>query len=638
MRKQAYPVTNLTGGLNVSLDPSLLEDSNSPEILEVRYDKGLLKKEFGLTEKGLPLLGIPMLLETFYTTVGGTYLLGITTTSAYCWNATTFEWDDVTQGVVTEACESAWVASASVTVTHPAGKVGTYCMKAVIDALFTTGLAAYKDISSADYTGYTHLHLLIKSSIATAAGDLQILLDNTSACASPLETLDIPALEANTWTRVSIALGTPANLTAVISVGLNVAVDNGAIDVSLEDIRAVKEFTGTQGNPFFSAVLIDTYVLVNGVDAPQKYSGTGTFATLGGSPPVAKTVCAFMSHLILGGVVEGSAYPQRVRWSSAGTVETWTGGTSGYVDMVDTVDWITHIKLLKNQCIVYKDYSIWELKYTGGTQVFLPEMKVNASGTLAPNTIIDQGEKHILFSNGNVVEFDGTYTKPISDKINHLLYITGENLLNVSKFPYATALYLAEVETYWLSFPYEEIIFKYDTRYDSWHRQNNFKASTLGYCDTGTSTPILWNTAVGYWNDNTYGSWLHRELPEQSPTTLIGWQDGQIYEDDRATSSSNELVWVTKDFLFGHAHRLTEVRFTFRYGGFTCYYSIDGGTTYVSLGTFGYAADFVEGVKYLNITTQRIRFKITTSEGQFELKWVEPWYIPRVRSKTLVDS
>jgi hypothetical protein len=45
-----------------------------------------------------------------------------------------------------------------------------------------------------------------------------------------------------------------------------------------------------------------------------------------------------------------------------------------------------------------------------------------------------------------------------------------------------------------------------------------------------------------------------------------------------------------------------------------------------------------EAVKYFNITTDRIRFKITTSESEFELKWIEPWYIERGRSKSLKGS
>lgn len=55
----------------------------------------------------------------------------------------------------------------------------------------------------------------------------------------PLETLNIPALLAGVWTKVNLTLATPANLTAVISVGLNMAVDKGAFVINIDDVRAV---------------------------------------------------------------------------------------------------------------------------------------------------------------------------------------------------------------------------------------------------------------------------------------------------------------------------------------------------------------------------------------------------------------
>ena len=42
MRKKPYPVTDLTGGINVNMDPAYLEDKENPSLICARYDKGLL--------------------------------------------------------------------------------------------------------------------------------------------------------------------------------------------------------------------------------------------------------------------------------------------------------------------------------------------------------------------------------------------------------------------------------------------------------------------------------------------------------------------------------------------------------------------------------------------------------------------
>ena len=79
--------------------------------------------------------------------------------------------------------------------------------------------------------------------MATSSGNLKLLLDNTAACASPLETLSIPALSADTWTFVRMALANPETDTAIISVGLEYDADLGACTVWIDDISAVENDT-----------------------------------------------------------------------------------------------------------------------------------------------------------------------------------------------------------------------------------------------------------------------------------------------------------------------------------------------------------------------------------------------------------
>ena len=118
-------------------------------------------------------------------------------------------------------------------------KQGTQALKLVMAAGLSAGDFITDSITSADISGYDTIEMWIKSTVATSAGNLKLLLDDSAACASPLETLSIPALTANTWTFVRMSLSAPHNATAIISIGLEYDSDLGACTIWLDDIVAV---------------------------------------------------------------------------------------------------------------------------------------------------------------------------------------------------------------------------------------------------------------------------------------------------------------------------------------------------------------------------------------------------------------
>lgn len=147
----------------------------------------------------------------------------------------------VETSLVIEDCEDAWVAEANVTSTADASyyKLGSYSSKNVIAAGHTTGLISTEDFAAVDLSAYTHIKFWVRSTVAIADGDVQVVLDDTAACASPLERLDILAIPKDKWVEQTIPIITPANLTAIISVGLDAQVDGGAMTIYLDDIRMV---------------------------------------------------------------------------------------------------------------------------------------------------------------------------------------------------------------------------------------------------------------------------------------------------------------------------------------------------------------------------------------------------------------
>tara|TARA_R110000824_G_scaffold4947_2_gene23250 strand:+ start:11186 stop:12448 length:1263 start_codon:yes stop_codon:yes gene_type:complete len=131
----------------------------------------------------------------------------------------------------------------TVTVDTEDKKRGTGSNKFVIAAGASAGDIATDSIASKDISKYDYLECWIKSTVATSAGNLKILLDDSASCASPIETLEVPALTANTWTYVRMALANPEADTAIISIGLEYDADLNACQIRLDDIKVVENDT-----------------------------------------------------------------------------------------------------------------------------------------------------------------------------------------------------------------------------------------------------------------------------------------------------------------------------------------------------------------------------------------------------------
>ena len=145
--------------------------------------------------------------------------------------------------LVIHNCDDVWdeLVDADVTATADTTyyKEGSASLKLVVAAGCGAGdILATEDITSLDISGCDQVAIWIYSSVALNAGDIQLLLDNTASCASPVEELDIPATTANRWTRHVISLANPYNDSAIISVGLKMVTDKGAFTLRADDIRA----------------------------------------------------------------------------------------------------------------------------------------------------------------------------------------------------------------------------------------------------------------------------------------------------------------------------------------------------------------------------------------------------------------
>jgi len=140
-------------------------------------------------------------------------------------------------------CEQPWTAKANVTATADSDYRfdGEHSAKLVVAAGFTTGLLATYDFTSIDLSDYAQVGLWIYSNLAIASGVLQLVLDDHAACASPIETINLPGIPADIWTYIEVDLANASTDTAIISVGLNAVSDPGEPTLYVDFIHAVKE-------------------------------------------------------------------------------------------------------------------------------------------------------------------------------------------------------------------------------------------------------------------------------------------------------------------------------------------------------------------------------------------------------------
>ena len=139
-------------------------------------------------------------------------------------------------------CESNWTASSNVTcTTSSTRKQGTYSQSIAIGASFTTGLAAYYALGSAqDFSAYQRLTFWIQNNAAVTANYLKVCLCSDTAGASIVDTFFIPAIgSTGRWLPLTITKNGGGNCGASIqSVAVYADTDPGTVTLLIDNIEA----------------------------------------------------------------------------------------------------------------------------------------------------------------------------------------------------------------------------------------------------------------------------------------------------------------------------------------------------------------------------------------------------------------
>jgi len=151
------------------------------------------------------------------------------------------EYRDYVKADLLTSADATWISvAANVTqeVDTEDKKHGGGALKFTIADGFTTGELAHEDITALDISEMTHIEAWVKYSRTLGAGDISIDLYEG---ATLRQSMDIPALLADTWTFVRITLTSREDKTAIDEVRLVLDSDQGAQTFWVDWIRAVNE-------------------------------------------------------------------------------------------------------------------------------------------------------------------------------------------------------------------------------------------------------------------------------------------------------------------------------------------------------------------------------------------------------------
>tara|TARA_Y100000310_G_scaffold3792_1_gene4665 strand:+ start:9239 stop:10510 length:1272 start_codon:yes stop_codon:yes gene_type:complete len=146
-------------------------------------------------------------------------------------------------------CDSVWDelvdTDTTATLDTENYRQGNGSNKFVVAAGMAAGdIVASENITSDDYSGFTHIEFWFYTTVTTTAGQISLRLSSTASAATATEEIAVPATTALTWTWHRVALANPQSDTAIISVGLIYTSDIGAVTMNVDGIIVTRDLQG----------------------------------------------------------------------------------------------------------------------------------------------------------------------------------------------------------------------------------------------------------------------------------------------------------------------------------------------------------------------------------------------------------
>ncbi len=396
-------------------------------------------------------------------------------------------------------------------------------------------------------------------------------------------------------------------------------------------VKAI-DLTGVDANPvrlvYWPAS--DKLYFTNGVDAPQEFDNSTVeeITSLPGSTFVCKDISIYSNFLVFYNTVEdGTAKPQRVRWGAVGVDNSFPA--LNFNDLYDTEGEILRAEKLAIYNIIYKSDSVTRMEFVGTTdKTFDFPTTVEDKGTSATEGIVNLGDRHLMWSEDNIYEYDGGFgVLPIGDSIRPLIF-TQSGILDPTEKGRLMGFYVKELDEAWFIFAKAGIadpttLLRYDVEFKSF-TVRELTDDIVGYGAYVSQAARTWNDLVGSWESQEW-SWNSQVLQANAPTVhLCGKTDLQVFEYDyiASTDDGTAITYVveTKDFnILNYLLRFDRFNFEVRGTTILIEISLDEGNTFETLGTLSPGANYAKEVLHLQRVSDTIRFRLSGSDG-FGLK------------------
>ncbi len=304
-----------------------------------------------------------------------------------------------------------------------------------------------------------------------------------------------------------------------------------------------EEFTGNNDDYLIATSWLGRAYIANNNDPIQVYDGTdlvqlsidiGTDAARVGANDInsCKLIFIVKERVVLLSTNEtGTDRLQRARWSTIGDPQSWP--TSNFKD-APTEDVIVSADFINDDLYVWFETSVWRLAYTGdATDPFEWERISDSEGSVARMSVVTQEAIQFAVGASRLQISDGRNVNAGDRKIpDFVLDWTQDSL------PFSQGLFLNEEKQIWESYasasasanadgniyPDSALVLNIE---DNSFATYGLPIHTLGF--SSVESDLTWNDITDAW-EVIDSSWNARSGQSGFPTTLMGSQDGKVYQ------------------------------------------------------------------------------------------------------------
>lgn len=294
--------------------------------------------------------------------------------------------------------------------------------------------------------------------------------------------------------------------------------------------RIAFPYSASRTNNWNGGFLAGVAILNNGTNAPQALlPNANNFIDLPNFPSatyLAKIIRPYKNYLIALNITKDSVQQNTtVKWSGPadpGEVpSTWdpTDPTNdaGEYPLADTPGALVDGKKLRDAFIIYKEDSVYSMRYIGGTFVWQFQQLFDDVGMLSPNCVAEFDGKHFVIGRGDVYVHNGVSKQSVIDgAVKDFLFnsVSDSNIASTFVIP---------------DYNNTEMIIAFS---------QSTGAIASGYCDKA----VVWN-----WSSN---EWSIRDLPNIIYATqgVIDPQDPDNWDVDTLGWDTDTTSWGSQTY------------------------------------------------------------------------------------------